>query len=462
MLKKKVFFAHNTCLNAAYDLNVLQAGLAQAEFEIVDRPELADEIIFSGCSVREHWVDDAVSQIAEAQTRAPHATVTVTGCAANTSAQTIAARLPTKTLSFRPMKDILATSTGMAFAAMDRKLSQNSSVHFESARPNGLQNLRRRVGAAKAAVVAQLQEVDRKLGTQIEREYRRTTKGFVFYEESDPTEMITVTRSCLYKCSFCNIPQGRGAFESVPLRDVLDKARAAIAAGKKHLVLIGDEVGNYGAGIEGIDLGKLIQEVLALDDEVTLSIRYIEPKPFFKYVDRLLAYGRANRLRLLYISLQSGSPRVLKAMNRGYDIERLAQALKLFRESTSTVLYSNWMVGFPGEEEADFLATEALMKALNFHINVAIPFSARPNTPAMGMADQIDSIVVAERVVRLTGLISSLKSDAMAGWLESLPAAERSNLLHSIRRAEAEQYAEEPGREEMGAGMSQPGDRPTD
>lgn len=443
MKKKKIFLAHNTCLNAAYDLNVLQAGLVQADHEIVDRPELADEIIFSGCSVREHWVDDAVLQIAEAQSRAPQAKVTITGCLANTSAQAVAHRLPSQAMTFRPMKDILQANTNVPFAEVDRRLSQNSSVRFEPVGANGLQNLRRRVGAAKAAVVAELQEIDREFGTLLERQYRKTTKGFVFYDEIDPCEMITVTRSCLYKCSFCNIPQGRGPFESVSFTDILAKATAAVALGKHHLVLIGDEVGNYGAGGDGPRLPEVVEAILALDPAVTLSIRYIEPKPFLKYADRLGAWSQAGRIRLLYISLQSGSPRILKAMNRGYDIERLTKALKTFRANTATVLYGNWMVGFPGEEESDFLATVALVKDLAFHINVAIPFSARPDTSAEGMPSQVDQVVLDDRVRRLTEVIAWLKSDAMGAALDFLEPAARSSLLGRVRSAEAEQYVAE-------------------
>ncbi|MHB8390054.1 MAG: radical SAM protein [Acidobacteriaceae bacterium] len=444
MHKKKLFLAHNTCINAAYDLNVLQAGLVQADFEIVDRPELADEIIFSGCSVREYWVNDAISQIAEAQSRAPQAKLTITGCLANTSAQAVASRLPAQAMTFRPMKDIPQANARLAFAEIDRKLSQTTSLRFESAGANGLQNLRRRVGAVKASVVAELQEIDRQFGTLLERQYRQTTKGFVFYDEVDPCEMITVTRSCLYKCSFCNIPQGRGPFESVPFLDILAKARAAVAEGKHHLVLIGDEVGNYGAGGEGPRLPEVVEAILALNPAVTVSIRYIEPKPFLKYADQLLAWCQAQRIRLLYISLQSGSARILKAMNRGYDIERLTEALMTFRAKTSTVLYGNWMVGFPGEEETDFLETVALVKNLAFHINVAIPFSVRPNTPAEGMSDQVDQPVLNDRLRRLTEVIGWLKSDAMEATLGFLDPAVRSNLLGNVRRAEAEQYVADP------------------
>ncbi|UUZ77802.1 radical SAM protein [Polaromonas sp. P1(28)-13] len=208
-------------------------------------------------------------------------------------------------------------------------------------------------------------------------------------------------------------------------------------------MLIGDEVGNYGAGGEGPHLPEVVEAILALDPAVALSIRYIEPKPFLKYADRLLAWSQAGRIRLLYISLQSGSDRILKAMNRGYDIERLAKTLRTFRARTATVLYGNWMVGFPGEEEADFLATVALVKDLAFHINVAIPFSARPDTPAEGMPGQVDQVVLNDRVRRLTEVVAWLKSDAMEAALDFLDPAARSGLLERVRRAEAEQYVAE-------------------
>jgi tRNA A37 methylthiotransferase MiaB len=442
-MKKKVYLAHNSCMNSAYDLNVLQGGLAQADFEVVDEPEAADEIIFSGCSVRAHWVEDAITQIAKVHGRAPDAKITVTGCLANTSAQLVTSRLKELPVAFRPMKNILLEDAGLTFSEVDRRLSQNSSVAFESVAVPGLQNLRRRVGALKAGVVARLQEIDREFGTTLERRYRQTTKGFVFYAEADASEMITVTRSCPYKCSFCNIPQGRGEFESVPAGDILTKATAAVSEGKRHLILIGDEVGNYGAGGDGPRLPELIATLLAIDPGVTLSIRYIEPKPFLKYADSLMAWGREGRLRLLYISLQSGSTKVLRAMNRGYAVEKLRVRLTEFRTETPVTLYGNWMVGFPGEEESDFLETVALVESLRFHINVAIPFSARPDTPAEGMAGHVSPEALADRVQRLSAVIARMKVEALESSVAFLEPAARSSLLDQIRRAELEQYADD-------------------
>ncbi|WP_164521422.1 radical SAM protein [Iodobacter ciconiae] len=439
-MNKKIFLAHNSCLNAAYDLNVLRAGIEAAGHQLVDRPELADEIVFSGCSVREHWVDDAINQLDQARLRSPEARIVITGCIANTSRQIVQSRMTGGQLSFLPIQEVLLENSELSFAEVDRRLSQEGGNSFEPATANGLHSLRRRVGETKYRILAMLDEEDRRHGTHFVRNYRQTTKGFVFYDEQESCEMITVTRSCPYQCSFCNIPLGRGDFVSVPLQDIVAKAQAAVANGRHHIILIGDEVGNYGIKTGGARFPEMIQAVLSLHPSVTISIRYIEPKPFLKYFEKLLFWGKAGRLQLLYISLQSGSQRLLKAMRRGYDIDRIAKALREFRQSCPTILYGNWLVGFPGEQEEDFQATVSLVRDLDFHINVAIPFSPRPGTPAWVMADQVDPAVIDIRVNTLTEVASELKVALMSQYLAPIASSQCSAILELVWLAEYEQY----------------------
>jgi tRNA-2-methylthio-N6-dimethylallyladenosine synthase len=408
MQRKKIFLAHNSCLNSSYDLNVLRAGLTKGDFEVVDQPEMADEVIFSGCSVREVWVADAINQIDQIHKRAPHTKITVTGCIANVSAGMVATRSVVRELTFQSQQSILKSYTGLDFDAIDREEPQDTSLNYEGERSNGLTQLRQRIGGGKAAVVASLQEIDREFGSNIESMYRRTTKGFVFYNETEAAELITVTRSCLYKCSFCSIPRARGPFVSVPLQDILLKANAALARGIRHLILVGDEIGNYGADDAdraGGIFPDLLQALVQLDKGLRLSIRYIEPKPFLKNSELLLDLCTSGKIELLYVSLQSGSQRILDSMNRNYNIERVSSLLSTFKSSTDTVFYCNWMVGFPGETEEDFQQTVSLVKAQNFHINVAIPFSVRPDTAAEHLIGKID-----EDTVDLPGFLRPLSS----------------------------------------------------
>lgn len=437
-IKKKLFLAHNSCLNSSYDLNVLKAGLEQGGYEIVETPELADEVIFSGCSVREVWVDDAVNQIDEIHSRAPSAKVTVTGCIANVSSKAVREKTRVKAVNFRSQQEILAGYTGLDFKAIDRTFSQGSSHNYEGLPGNGLSNLRQRVGADKAAIVGALQEIDRELGTNVERLYRRTTKGFVFYNEVEASELITVSRSCLYKCSFCSIPKGRGAFESVPLKDILTKTQEALAKGIRHIILVGDEIGNYGVDTGSAKFPDLMNALIGVSDELKFSIRYIEPKPFLKHANMLRELCGSGKIELLYVSLQSGSQKILTEMNRNYDIAKVACVYAQFRDST-TVFYCNWMVGFPGETEEDFQRTMDLVNVLDLQINVAIPFSPRPGTPAESLGQQVDEATKANRVARLTEAIADMKVRMLKKELEGLDEERLAPLLENIRQAESQQ-----------------------
>lgn len=426
-------------MNSSYDLNLLRAGLVKGGFEIVSQPEMADEVIFSGCSVREVWVADAVNQIDEIHKRAPSAKITVTGCIANLTADTVASRSTAAELIFQSKPEILKQYTGFDFKALDREVSQNSSYNYESDKTNGLSQLRHRVGPDKAAVISLLQKIDREFGATLEHLYRRTTKGFVFYNEKETAELITVTRSCLYKCSFCSIPRGRGTFSSVPLEDIIAKAKAALANGVHHIILVGDEIGNYGADGLSSKFADLMQELEKLDDKLRFSIRYIEPKPFIKNAGLLKRLCDSGKIELLYISLQSGSQSILERMNRNYDIEKVARIYASFRTSTDTVFYCNWMVGFPGESDADFQMTVDLVKALDLQINVAIPFSLRPDTPAEYFPEQIDEETKAQRVTLLANVIADIKVAMFKKELSFLDDARQILLLKLIRSAELQQ-----------------------
>ncbi|WP_167816822.1 radical SAM protein [Aliivibrio fischeri] len=440
---KKIYLAHNTCLNSSYDLNVLQAGLIQKGNEIVSSPEDADEIIYSGCSVRSRWVDDAINQINEAANRSPNAKIHVTGCLANTSAAIVRTNTTSSNIHFETIPEILNQYTNLDFSKVDQSFTQDSSVKFEHNNVHGLQNLRQRVGEDKASIVASLQEIDRLYGKNTEHYYRSITKGFVFYEEQKSSEMITVTRSCPYKCAFCSIPQGRGSFESVPLFSIVEKARKAVERGKFHIILIGDEIGNYHAPDCKANFKKLVESLLLLSPKVKLSIRYIEPKPFLKFFNSLLKWSKEGRIQLLYISIQSGSERILKIMNRGYDLSRLSNALKELRESSPVVLYGNWLIGFPGENDDDFLQTVSLVKDLEFQINVVIPFSARENTPAFDMPNQLDERTINDRVNLLTEIVANMKALNMEGLLNFLDKGNLTLLVDRIRNAECLQYIDD-------------------
>lgn len=440
-VRRRVFLAHNSCFNASYDLNILRIGLERGGYEIVSRPEHADEVIYSGCSVRDKCVTDAINQIGQIHTRAPSANITVTGCIANVSKDAVRNGLGVKDIAFQQQQAILKDRTGLDFGSVDANASLDTTHDYEGAW-NGLTQLRQRVGPEKATVVAELQKIDREYGLDLAHTYQRETKGFVFYHEVEPASVITVARSCLYQCSFCSIPQGRGPFTSVPLQDIVAKARTSLLSGINRLILVGDEVGNYGADGQDEKFPELLNALVALDPGIRLSIRYIEPKPFIKHADLLRRLSDSGNIDLLYVSMQSGSLNILKRMNRGTGIEKAVATYSDFRRNTDVVFYCNWMVGFPGETEDDFAETVALAKRLNLQINVAIPFSSRPDTAADQYGSHLSENIKCERVQRLTEVLADVKAAQFHNRLSFLEEERREPLLELIRAAEKKLYAE--------------------
>ncbi|MTK63667.1 MAG: radical SAM protein [Methanobacterium sp.] len=431
---KKVFFAQNTCINASYDVNVLREGFRRAGYVLADSAEDADEVVFSGCGAHQTWVNDAINQINRIASVSPNAKVTVTGCLAGIDADRVRRSVTHEALAFAPQQEVLKSHTGIDFDEIDRNYDQESALDYEGS--TEFNQLRIRVGTEKAAVVAELQKLDREYGLDLEKYYRQTTKGFVFYQENEAVDMITVTRSCPYKCSFCAIPQGRGDYTSVPLDVVVEKVRASLRRGTRRVVLLGDEVGNYGSDLHGPRIKDLLEAILALDPELRVSLRYVEPKPFLKNFPMFERLCGEGRIELLYLPLQSGSQKILMAMNRGYQLDRIVPLYRQLRETTDTIFFCNWLVGFPGETDEDFGATRMLMSDLGLQINTAVPYSERPNTPAPHMPCKIPESVKEQRLIDLRGTIAEMKRREFDLRMEPVAPNRRQHVLDLIAAAE--------------------------
>jgi len=200
--------------------------------------------------------------------------------------------------------------------------------------------------------------------------------------------------------------------------------------------LLGDEIGNYGLGTKEMNFSKLLDKFLG-DNNLKISIRYIEPKPFLDHYETIKKYCEEGRIKLLYFPIQSGSNKILKLMNRTYEInDDLINKILYLRNNTDVVFYTNWMVGFNFESNEDFDQTISLVKKLDLHINMAIPFSKRPNTKAYNMDNDISIEVKKARHTELFDLIKQLKRDRFEKELSSVIEEERKTILDKIVNAE--------------------------
>ncbi len=429
---KKLFIKHNGCLNLSYDFNIAKSGLEKAGYEFVSNPSDADEIVFAGCGVRAAWVDDAINQINSFIEGNHNKKVVVTGCISKIETDRIESSLLTNEVYFQSFQDLVKSYTQFSFDLLEKGYSQNEQTDLEGDNP-----LRKKITPNKEKTIKYLDQLDRKYGLELVYEYRRTTSGFFFYNEIDPTEMITVSRSCLYNCSFCTIPKGRGEYSSMPISSIKEKVNKAISKGIFKIILIGDEVGNYGKDLkDGSNFKMLLDEILSLDKRLQIAIRYIEPTPFYKNFDTIKKYCLEDRIYLLHIPLQTGSQDLLVQMNRNHNLAKVVPLYKDLTVNTKTTFYCNWLIGFPGESEENFQMTIDLAMHLQIQLNTVIPFSARPETKAYERTDKIPTEIIQERCTRLEAVLFQSKLDKFKKMAFNIEQDEKERMIELMELAE--------------------------
>ena len=223
---------------------------------------------------------------------------------------------------------------------------------------------------------------------------------------------LTIQEGCDRFCTFCVVPYTRGAEDSRPAADVEAEARRLVAAGAREIVLLGQNVNAYhgAAGGEGeSDLAGLIARLAAI--EGLARLRYTTSHPRDMTPALIRAHGAEPKLMpFLHLPVQSGSDRVLQAMNRGHTAARYLQLVQALRaEQPEIALSSDFIVGFPGETEADFEATLALVREVEFAQAFSFKYSPRPGTPAAEREDRVPTEVAAERLSRLQALLEAQK-----------------------------------------------------
>ncbi|WP_295451315.1 tRNA (N6-isopentenyl adenosine(37)-C2)-methylthiotransferase MiaB [uncultured Thiodictyon sp.] len=241
-----------------------------------------------------------------------------------------------------------------------------------------------------------------------------------------PTAFVSVMEGCSRFCTYCVVPYTRGAEVSRPCADVLAEVAALAAQGVREVNLLGQNVNAYRGRLDdgGVaNLAALIRQVAAIDGIERIRFTTSHPLAFSKSL--IDAYREVPELAsLLHLPVQSGSDRILAAMRRGYTALEFRSKIRAIREARPDILISSdFIVGFPGETEADFAATLALIDDCAFDLSYSFIYSRRPGTPAADYPDDCPPQVKKERLARLQQRIESNTrgySAAMVGTVQSV------------------------------------------
>jgi tRNA-2-methylthio-N6-dimethylallyladenosine synthase len=369
--KKKVYIKTFGCQMNVADSEQMAQVLAQ-DYVLTDRPEEADLYLVNTCAIRkksEEKVRSLLGSLKPLKQKRPQMLLGVGGCVAQQEGERLLKAVPHLDLVFGT-HGIYRLPELVQRASRRREVDVALRDGFPLAPPRRWQP-----GAAQA--------------------------------------LVTIMQGCDNYCAFCVVPYVRGPENSRPPAEIVAEVQDFLAAGGKEVTLLGQNVNSYGRGLdEPVTFSELLRRLAELPGLARLRFATSHPKDLS---DALIAlFGELTPLcEHLHLPVQSGSDRMLAAMNRAYTREQyLEQVGKLRRTLPGISLSTDLIVGFPGETEADFQDTLDLVQKVAFHQAYSFKYSPRPQTSAASLPDQVPEEVKAERLTRLLDLQNRLTLEA--------------------------------------------------
>jgi len=357
---KKLYIETLGCAMNVRDSEHMIAELNQKEpYALTQEIDEADLIIINTCSVREKPVSKLFSEIGVFNKyKKKSAKIGVTGCTASHLG-----------------KDIIKRAPSVDFVLGARNISKLSKV------------------------------LDTRHAVEVDINHDDSTYAFGEYRTNPFKAMINISMGCDKSCTYCIVPATRGDEVSIPVDLILGEIRKSVATGAKEVMLLGQNVNNYGkyfsADQEKCNFTGLLQKISQI--EGLERIRFTSPHPLHMDDEFLEEFANNPKIcKQIHIPLQSGSTSLLKEMKRGYSKEwflnRCAKVRKLCPEAT---ISTDIIVGFPNESESDFEDTMDVLEKVRFEQLFSFKYSPRPHTAAAGYTNQIENIIAGERLTRL-------------------------------------------------------------
>ncbi|MEQ1632521.1 MAG: tRNA (N6-isopentenyl adenosine(37)-C2)-methylthiotransferase MiaB [Planctomycetota bacterium] len=358
------------CQMNKLDSELVESRLQACGYVPAADEQSADVVLLNTCSVRQHAEDRVWSRLGKLRVRKrtqPQLVVGVLGCMAQEHQRFMVARMPHIDLVVGPQ------AFGDIDVTVENARKKNAELAFEHARTESRSPLQ---GAGLVAAGIGVS------GDTIVRDVKvRPHKSQAF---------VSVMRGCNMPCTYCIVPTTRGDEVSRPIAQIVDEAERLCGDGVTEVTLLGQTVNAYGRDLgPGITLAKLLR---ALHEIPALRrLAFITSHPNFLSEDLIQAMAELPKVaRYLHLPVQSGSDRMLKAMRRGYTRERyLRRVEQLLARAPDMELHSDFIVGYPGETEADFEESVSLLREVRYSQSYVFQYSPRPGTVAADLQDDV-------------------------------------------------------------------------
>jgi tRNA-2-methylthio-N6-dimethylallyladenosine synthase len=343
---RKLFIKTYGCQMNVYDSERMAEAMGAEGYVTTDVAEEADMVLLNTCHIREKAAEKVYSDLGRLKplkAAKPGLRIGVAGCVAQAEGAEIMRRMPIVDLVVGPQSyhrlPAMAKAAEQGCRSVDTDFPAEDKFDHLPERP-------------RAAI--------------------------------RPTAFLTVQEGCDKFCAFCVVPYTRGAEVSRPAERILGEARGLVEKGVRELTLLGQNVNAYhGVDAQGDwSLARLVRALAGIDG--LERIRYTTSHPNDMADDLIAAHGEEPKLMpYLHLPVQSGSDRILKAMNRRHTADDYLRLIERIRAARPDMMLSgDFIVGFPGETDADFAATLDLIRAVNYGMAYSFKYSARPGTPA--------------------------------------------------------------------------------
>lgn len=386
---KGLFIRTYGCQMNVYDSERIRDVLRPLGYTPVEAPEAADLVVVNTCHIREKATEKVYSELGQLkrmkEASGGRMTIAVAGCVAQAEGEELIRRQPAVDLVLGPQ----------AYHKLPEMIARAS----------------------------------RAIGDRLETEFDTIEKFDALpktREADGPTAFVSVQEGCDKFCTFCVVPYTRGAEISRRVDDIVFETRSLASQGVREITLLGQNVNAFhgqAPAIEGGDdwtLGQICRHLSRIGG--IERIRYTTSHPRDMDDDLIAAHGDTPALMpFLHLPVQSGSDRILKAMNRGHTADHYRDIIARVRKARPDIaIASDFIVGFPGESDADFEATMQLVRDVRYAIAYSFKYSSRPGTPAAEMHGHLPEAVKDERLQALQALLREQQTEFNAEQIGKL------------------------------------------
>ncbi|MEI6731827.1 MAG: radical SAM protein [archaeon] len=397
---RKVYIETNGCAVLRHETQRYAKFFRENGFVETISPDNAEFVLMTTCGVV-NWTEDKAIEALErlVQTSRKDAKILVGGCLPKINPERIK-KISNKLVMFGPKEPYILNDL------IDAKIGIEKISYTDGAtREHSFGDPEIEYTPAELEQLKISKKLDQVFGTKRFLEiYDYLTKGRHFWKEENLLE-IKVSSGCAKNCTYCATKFAIGSLVSENPEKIVSEVKEGLERGFKKIVLLGDEVGYYGADI-GTNLISLIDSLDKLPGEPRIALRYVDPDALIKNFENLKKHFESGRIYYLCSAFQSGSHKILSLMNRTQNMNRFTEVFsEIDRDYPAVFKHTQLIVGFPQETEEDFKQTINVLDKSNFDYITATAYRDRSNTKSSQLPDHIEESIINERYQRMTEIV---------------------------------------------------------